>query len=69
MVRDNPHGKETTRLPFPKKKSGRDRRLRRLDSLAKKLEKSGYLERDKEVIKAQFQKGIVGRAEEIPKGR
>ena len=69
MVRDNPHGKETTRPPLPNNKSGRDRRLRRLDSLAKKLEKSGYLERDKKVIEAQLQKGIVGRAEEIPKGR
>ena len=52
--------------PLPNNKSGS---LRRLDSLARKLEKSGYLERYNEVIKDQLEKGIVERAEEIPKGR
>ena len=52
--------------PLPNIKSGS---LRRLDSLARKLEKSGYLERYNEVIKDQLEKGIVERAEEIPKGR
>ena len=52
--------------PLPNNKSGS---LRRLDSLARKLEKSGYLERYNEVIKDQLEKSIVERAEEIPKGR
>ena len=52
--------------PLPNNKSGS---LRRLDSLARKLEKSGYLERYNEVIKDQLEKGIVERAEEITKGR
>ena len=53
-------------LPLPNNKSGS---LRQLDSLARKLEKSGYLERYNEVIKDQLEKGIVESAEEIPKGQ
>ena len=73
QLRRSPDGWYETTLPWkgnhpplPNNKSGS---LRRLDSLARKLEKSGYLERYNEVIKDQLEKGIVERAEEIPKGR
>ena len=52
--------------PLPNNKCGS---LRRLDSLARKLEKSGLLERYNDVIKDQLEQGIVERADEIPKGR
>ena len=52
--------------PLPNNKSGS---MRRLESLARKLERSDILERYDQVIKDQLEQGIVERAEEIPKGR
>jgi hypothetical protein len=52
--------------PLPNNKYGS---MRRLDSLARKLERSDILERYDQVIKDQLEQGIVERAEEIPKGR
>ena len=52
--------------PLPNKKSGS---LRRLDNIAKRLERSDLLDRYDKVIKDQLEQGIVERANEVPKGR
>ena len=57
--------KPPTSSSLPKNKSGS---LRRVDSLARKREVGLPLERYNEVIKDQLEKGIVERADEIPKG-
>ena len=51
---------------LPNKKSGR---LRRLDTLVKKLEKSNVLEQYDNVIKDQLNQGIMERVETPPQGR
>ena len=52
--------------PLPNNKSGG---LRRLDNLAKRLERLDLLDRYNKVIKDQLEQGIVERANEVPKGR